>query len=396
MCKSDLSVPLVQPPQARGGKASIAGLLMVTSAALLFGVVAAFVKAASLPTLVMLQIRSLLEWLLGLIVAIGYYRHERGRRDMLVMSSTELMEGGALSMPAADGPLWKWLIGPPHLWHWLILRAFLYWGFLACWWLSLSSMPIGDATTIVYTAPIWTATFAFYLLGERIDWTFYPILLLDVCGVVLITQPSFIFGDVARLVPDGAGSNGTSTSGGRTSEDSYLLGTLCALSSAFIAGLLPVCTRKSKEAVWIVVNQVSDALSAFVFTPLAFVVWFSVDSSAEIQCRAAAAALFTGSHPAGSTFDGTGKWLLLLGATFTGFAGLALQTLGYQREEAAKASVMTILEIPFAYLLQNAIFHDEITPLGICGVGLVICGTALNLARHMQRAASEKQQVKDC
>lgn len=387
MCKSDLSVPLVQP-QPRRGKASVAGLLMVTSAALLFGVVAAFVKAAALPTLVMLQIRSLLEWMLGVTVALSYYINLQRMRGMFAAPSTaELMEGGAPSASTEDGSLLHLLAGPPHLWHWLMLRAFLYWGFLACWWLSLSSMPIGDATTIVYTAPIWTATFAFFLLGERIDWTFYPILLLDVSGVILITQPSFIFGNVVHAVPEGTTSN--ATAGGRTTEDSYLLGTLCALSSAFIAGLLPVCTRKSKEAYWISVNQVSDALSAFVFTPLAFVVWFTVDPTAADQSHAAAAALF-----ASGGSGGAGKWTLLLGATLTGFAGLALQTLGYQREEAAKASVMTILEIPFAYLLQNIVFHDEITPLGLGGVGLVICGTTLNLLRHLQRATSEKQQVK--
>lgn len=50
---------------------------------------------------------------------------------------------------------------------------------------------------------------------------------------------------------------------------------------------------------------------------------------------------------------------------------------------------MTVLEIPFAYLLQSVVFHDEITPLGLVGVSLVVCGTMLNLLRHLQRANSE-------
>ena len=53
-----------------------------------------------------------------------------------------------------------------------------------------------------------------------------------------------------------------------------------------------------------------------------------------------------------------------------------------EREEAAKASVMTILEIPFAYLLQFFVFGDELNTLGIGGVTLVCCGTMLNLLRH--------------
>ena len=115
------------------------------------------------------------------------------------------------------------------------LRASLYWGFLACWWLSLVSMPIGDATTIVYTGPIFTATFARLFLGERIHWSFGPVMLLDLLGLVLITQPSFLFDDGrrARTEADDARSA------------SYLLGACSALASAVVAGLLPVTTRIS-------------------------------------------------------------------------------------------------------------------------------------------------------
>ena len=45
-------------------------------------------------------------------------------------------------------------------------------------------------------------------------------------------------------------------------------------------------------------------------------------------------------------------------------------TTGYQRTEAAKASVMTILEIPFAYLMQYIFFDDNLSPLGMLGAGL--------------------------
>ena len=76
---------------------------------------------------------------------------------------------------------------------------------------------------------------------------------------------------------------------------------------------------------------------------------------------------------------------LLLGATLTGFAGLALQTVGYQLEEAAKAGVMTVLEIPFAYLLQYYVFGDDVSSLGILGVSLVVIATMGNLLRQMSK-----------
>ena len=120
----------------------------------------------------------------------------------------------------------------------------------------------------------------------------------------------------------------------------------------------------------------------------------------------------------------------------TGFAGLALQTLGYQREgegsaqesrstrvaaafpppsrftrsdgfclalvalkpvapkspfvdllpEAARASVMNILEIPFAYVLQYFVFGESISALGMVGVALVCSGMLLNLLSHLYRS----------
>ena len=53
--------------------------------------------------------------------------------------------------------------------------------------------------------------------------------------------------------------------------------------------------------------------------------------------------------------------------------------------------MMTILEIPFAYLLQSFLFHDDVTPLGLVGVALVVSGTMLNLLRQMSRKTQHRR-----
>ena len=321
--RKDLSVPLVESSaSSKAERSSVAGLVMVTSAALLFGVVAAFVKATALPTLIMLQARSILEWLLGLGVAVAYFFNIRmaplpqaepaqivqrtpRMSDIITPTLTRLSKPDE-SVGATLTPL---LLGPPHLWRWLVLRALLYWGFLACWWLALTSMPIGDATTIVYTGPIWTATFARLLLGERIDWSFYPIVALDAIGLLFITQPSFLFGRApsAAIAADDGSTDGSTD---------YMLGAASALVSAVIAGLLPVCTRKSKECLWTAVNHVSSALSALVFTPAAFVVWFCIDPTATSTSADGLAALFET-----QTSDGSlGRWTRALRSRAAAFA----------------------------------------------------------------------------
>jgi len=364
----DLSAPLTaahkDPPPKR---ASVVGMVLVTVSALLFGVVAALIKACALPTLVMLQVRSVLECLLVVVVAIAYVQ----------MQPEAQTESALVPKPKTNGPgggLKMLLIGPPHLRGWLVLRAFLYWAFLTCWWLALTSMPIGDATTIVYTGPVWTALFSRMFLKEGIDWhVFLPIVALDACGVLLITQPSFLFPSAAH-----GGAHGVD-------ESSYMLGTLSALFAAVVGGLFPVCTRKSKECFWTAVNNTSSVLSALVFTPVAFFVWFSVDDTALDRTLSSVGRLEGG--------DGSmSKWALLVGATLTGFGALAMNTIGYQKEEATKASMMTILEIPFAYLLQGVVFNDAVTPLGLLGVGLICVGSLINLLNRMRQAAPSENK----
>ena len=75
------------PPSTKDSLTRLLGVLMVTAAALLFGVVAAFIKATALPTLVMLMARSLLEWVMGFLFAMAYLR--TGGRDMIRVPQAE-------------------------------------------------------------------------------------------------------------------------------------------------------------------------------------------------------------------------------------------------------------------------------------------------------------------
>ena len=221
-------------------RAPLLGLTCVTTAALLFGVVAAFVKMIVLPTLVLQLVRSIVEWMLGIAAALVYWRRGQlaARRDEEMMGAgcDPAVSSCASNRPSPSGvptDLMGLLLGPAHLRGWLLLRALLYWLFLACWWFALASMPIGDATTIVYVGPVFTATFAYLFLGERIDWSFYIVVVLDAAGLLLITQPTFLF-------PAAAGAAAAAD------DNSYYIGALSSFISAVVAGLLPICTRKSK------------------------------------------------------------------------------------------------------------------------------------------------------
>merc|ERR1719395_164697 len=77
---------------------------------------------------------------------------------------------------------------PPHLRVLLVLRAFMYYGFMMLWWAALSSIPPGDAVAIVYCNPILSAIFAKLLLGEPTNPAVPYSLALATVGVVLVVQ----------------------------------------------------------------------------------------------------------------------------------------------------------------------------------------------------------------
>ena len=84
--RSGRAAPLLDKGDMEGGglcrvgvasSRPLLGLAFVTTAALLFGVVAACVKSIMLPTLVMQLCRSMIEWVLGVVAALVYWRRRK-------------------------------------------------------------------------------------------------------------------------------------------------------------------------------------------------------------------------------------------------------------------------------------------------------------------------------
>ncbi|XP_020899867.1 solute carrier family 35 member G1-like, partial [Exaiptasia diaphana] len=55
-------------------------------------------------------------------------------------------------------------------------------------------MPLGDATVLIFTSPVFTAIFGRIFLKERLHWIYSILLVLCLAGVTLIARPTFIFG----------------------------------------------------------------------------------------------------------------------------------------------------------------------------------------------------------
>lgn len=300
------------------------GLACNTAAALTFGTISLLVKLVDLPLPLMLQLRSLFQWVLAIAV-IAWRRH--AREDIAAV-----------------------LFAPRKMRVLMILRAFMFYGFLMLWWAALTTIPAGDAVAIVYCNPVLAAIFAKLLLGEPTNPAAPVCIVLATLGVLLIVQPPALFG-------------------GEPKSPEYFTGVCLAGGSAVLAGLLPLAVRRSAGVHWSTVEHVTAVLAAFVFTPAVLYAWLRDPATGAGTVTEKISELC---GPGGPLLTWRGGVLQLAIAGIS-FFGLALQTVGYQNvESTAAAGVMTYLEVPYVFALQAVIFGEVADAVKVLGVVLVL------------------------
>ena len=206
----------------------------------------------------------------------------------------------------------------------LLARAAVGTAALSLLYFALGRLPLGDATTIHYTAPIWTALTAAFLLGERSGRRVAASLVLSLGGVLLVAQPSFLFG-----------------SGHGTLDR---LGVAAALGGSVLSGLAYTLVRKLRA---------TDA-------PLVIVFWLSAVGAVV----ALPFALGGWAWPDGPT------WGFLLGAGAATLLGQVALTHGLHRLPAGQATAVGYVQIVFAFAWSGLVFGD--TPGVWSGVGAAV------------------------
>ncbi|MEI4233952.1 DMT family transporter [Roseovarius sp. D22-M7] len=79
----------------------------------------------------------------------------------------------------------------------MLLGAYLY-------FISLSFMPLAEATTLIFSAPIFITALSVPLLGEAVGWRRWGAVLLGFVGVLIVVQPGAAGFQAASLLPVGA------------------------------------------------------------------------------------------------------------------------------------------------------------------------------------------------
>ena len=289
-------------PPSGGARPSGRGVLWMLAAALGFSVMSLLVKvaSASFPTMELVFARSAFMT----VVTVGALRLQRAsplgadRRTLLARAAV-----GATS--------------------------------LSLFYFGIGRLPLGDAVTVQYTAPVWTALTAAVLLGERVRPAVAASAVLSLAGVALVARPSALFGAGAAL--DGWGVAAVAT-------------------AAVLSGLAYTFVRKLRQ---------TDRPMVIIF----YLSWVGMVGALPFA--------FFG----GWVWPGGWQWALLLGIGLATHAGQLGLTKGMQTLEAGTASAVGYLQVVLAFVWGAVFLGDAVDGLSVAGAALVVSGVLLTVRR---------------
>jgi drug/metabolite transporter (DMT)-like permease len=217
----------------------------------------------------------------------------------------------------------------------LALRGLLGGTAVLCYFLCIEHLPVGLATLLNYTAPVFTALWAAALLGERLDALSIVSLALATVGVALVSFSGMATPAQTRWI---------------------WLGAL----SAVISGAAVATIREVRKT----------------------------DGSWEIFASfCAGGALITGGPAIRSwVAPSQREWWLLLAVGLTAVAGQMGLTWSLRYVRAATAGILQQLTPVGALTLGALVYGDRITPLAALGAAVTIAGVSFG-AWHMARPA---------
>ena len=212
---------------------------------------------------------------------------------------------------------------------------------LSLLYFALGRIPLGDATTIHYTAPIWTALTAAFFLREKIGPWVVAGTAVSLAGVVMIAQPQFLFGG-AGLDPLAVGA---------------------AVAASVLAGSVYTVVRKLRE---------TDHPLVIVFS----LAWVGAVGSLPFALLG------------GWAWPSPEAWALLAGIGLSTQVGQVYLTKGLHALPAAKATAIGYLQIVFAFGLGVVFFGTVPNAWSVGGAALVLLSVLLLARRQRPRATA--------
>ena len=234
---------------------------------------------------------------------------------------------------------------PMQITKYLVLRGLTGGSAICCKFFAVRNMPLGDATALAFTSPVFTAILGFACLKESLSKFDILAAILSLAGITLIARPSFLFG-------------------GQSPDTLQLVATGIAILGAMLGACSIVLTRKLVGTL----------------RPRVVVLYMALVGS----CVAIGASLVTGEtfkYPDCGTLD---NWYLFLMGVL-GYTGQMFQTKALSLEKAAVCSVIRTSDIVFTYILQMLFLNEPVNAFSMGGAALVVlCNVSIFVSQFLR------------
>jgi drug/metabolite transporter (DMT)-like permease len=217
----------------------------------------------------------------------------------------------------------------------LVLRGTLGAAALCCFMFSLTHLPLGEATLIQYTNPVFAIIIAALWFRERMRAAEFAALAGALAGVVMVTRPSFLFGGMGGHIP--------------------VNHALIALLGAAFAGSAYATIRRLRGEHPDVVVFYLPLMQIPMSLPFVASSWLWPTPS---------------------------EWLLLIGMALATQLAQLHMTRGLQVERTARATTTGYLQIVFAGVWGALIFGEHPGAWTIVGALIILASTVALVVLH--------------
>ena len=238
---------------------------------------------------------------------------------------------------------------------------------VAFFYLSLKILPLGDATVIEFTAPVWTFIFGVIILKERFSIYNFFFGLVGFLGVAIIAAPGFFFPtDPFKVAKDFSNSSHQYIKNQTTVADSALTFE-DNLKGAGFAVLAAICL----SSFFIVQKKHTADFRMFILYPSIYGIVFSpVMMAARKQPLILKELTY-------------GYWIILVGTGFSYLAAMMLMGYALSVEEAGPVALVRNSEVLFAFIFEITIEHKIPMMFSIVGVILILLTTSMIVLNRM-------------
>jgi len=214
-------------------------------------------------------------------------------------------------------------------------------------------IPLGDATTLRFTEPIFVGIFAFLILREPCGILQVFTSIITVVGVVIMGRPPFLFGD-----------NST------TYDINSIIGISLALGSSLLASFISITMRKLQKT-----------------PPPITIFWFSLTG---ILYGLATTPIF------GKLIWPTQlrTWLLLAGLSFFVIINQLFLTLSLKYEKANPVAIVRSSSIVLAFVYQITIMDEMAQWTSFLGAAIILgCVIVVGVAKWYEDSENSQHNL---